>query len=34
LDGDKATFTITVKYDTLDLYGKVDASRDFIVASK
>jgi hypothetical protein len=28
------TFTITVTYDTLDLYGKVEASRKFTVDSE
>ena len=31
LDGDKETFTIKVIYDTHELYGKVEASRQFSV---
>ncbi len=31
LDGDKETFTIRVIYDTHELYGKVEASRQFSV---
>jgi hypothetical protein len=34
LAGDKETFTITVRYDTQELYGKVEAARTFVVASK
>jgi hypothetical protein len=30
--GDTETFTITVRYDTQELYGKVEASRTFVVA--
>jgi hypothetical protein len=32
LEDGKATFTITVKYDTRELDGKVQASRDFTVS--
>ncbi|MEN6427492.1 MAG: hypothetical protein ABFE13_19230 [Phycisphaerales bacterium] len=31
LDGDEETFTITVAYDTLQLYGTVTTSREFTV---
>jgi hypothetical protein len=31
LAGNSETFTITVSYDTLDLYGKVEASRTITV---
>jgi hypothetical protein len=34
LTGEKETFTITVRYDTQKLYGKVEATRTFVVASK
>jgi len=33
LAGPKEAFTVTVRYDTLELYGKVEASRVFIVSS-
>jgi hypothetical protein len=31
LAGESETFTITVRYDTLELYGKVEGSRAFEV---
>jgi hypothetical protein len=34
LAGKSETFTATVVYDTLELYGKVEASRKIVVASK
>jgi len=34
LAGDEETFTITVRYDTKELYGKVEATRTFVVTSK
>ena len=34
LAGKQETFTVTVSYDTLELYGKVEASRQFVVASE
>jgi hypothetical protein len=30
----KETFTITVTYDTLELYGKVETSRTFTVTAE
>jgi hypothetical protein len=33
LTGKSETFTITVLYDTLELYGKVEASRTFTISS-
>jgi hypothetical protein len=32
LTGKSETFTITVKYDTLELYGKVEASRTVTIS--
>jgi hypothetical protein len=32
LAGNRETFTATVIYDTLELYGKVEAKRTFVVA--
>jgi hypothetical protein len=34
LAGESETFTITVNYDTQELYGKVEASRTFVVAAE
>jgi hypothetical protein len=34
LSGEQETFTISVTYDTLDLYGKVEASRTFRIKAK
>jgi hypothetical protein len=34
LSGKSETFTVTVKYDTLDLYGKVEASRPLVVTTE
>jgi len=34
LDGDQETFTITVRYDTQELYGKVEAARKIIVRAE
>jgi hypothetical protein len=34
LAGEKATFTITVRYDTQELYGKIEASRTFSINSQ
>jgi hypothetical protein len=34
LSGQRETFTITVAYDTLELYGKLQASRTFTIASE
>jgi hypothetical protein len=34
LSGKQETFTITVRYDTHELYGKVDAKRTITVAAK
>jgi hypothetical protein len=34
LAGKSETFTVTVKYDTLELYGKVQAARTLTIASK
>jgi len=31
LNGDQETFTVTVTYDTRDLYGTVSAKREFTV---
>jgi hypothetical protein len=31
LAGDRETFTATVTYETLELYGKVEASRTFTI---
>lgn len=31
LSGDEETFTITVRYDTKELYGEVEATRTFVV---
>jgi hypothetical protein len=31
ISGKSETFTITVNYDTLELYGKVEASRNIVV---
>jgi len=31
LDGAKETFTITVTYDTMELYGTVTGTREFTV---
>jgi hypothetical protein len=33
LPGKTETYTITVTYDTLELYGKVEASRKFTIAA-
>ncbi len=33
LAGRQETFTATVTYDTLELYGRVEGSRQFVVAS-
>ncbi len=33
LAGKTETFTIAVKYDTQELYGKVEASRTFTIAA-
>jgi hypothetical protein len=33
LAGKSETFTITVSYDTLELYGKVEASRTIVMTS-
>ena len=33
LRGEEERFTITVSYDTLELYGKVEASREFVIMS-
>jgi hypothetical protein len=30
----RETFTVTVKYDTLELYGKVEASRKIVLTAK
>ena len=32
--GKRETFTITVAYDTLELYGKLQASRTFTIVSE
>lgn len=32
LAGTEERFTVTVKYDTLELYGKVEASRPIVIA--
>jgi hypothetical protein len=34
LAGKSETFTVTVDYDTLELYGKVEASRQITVTSE
>jgi hypothetical protein len=34
LPGNKQTFTITVRYDTRELYGKLEATRTFSVSSE
>ncbi len=34
LSDGKGEFTVTVTYDTLELYGKVEASRKFTVVSE
>jgi len=34
LTGEKEIFTITVRYDTQELYGKVKATRTFVVTAK
>jgi len=34
LSGKSDTFTITVNYDTLELYGKISASRKIVVVSE
>jgi hypothetical protein len=34
LAGKTETFTVTVKYDTLELYGKVEASRTIVLTSQ
>jgi hypothetical protein len=34
LSGKTETFTITVKYDTQELYGKVEASRKLVVKAE
>jgi hypothetical protein len=34
LAGKTETFTATVKYDTKELYGKVEASRKLIITAK
>jgi hypothetical protein len=34
LAGKSETFTITVRYDTLELYGKVEAARTIVVTSE
>jgi hypothetical protein len=34
LAGKSETFTVTVRYDTLDLYGKVEAARKIVVVAK
>jgi hypothetical protein len=34
LSGDDETFTVTIRYDTGDLYGKIAASRTFVVTGK
>jgi hypothetical protein len=34
LSGKSETFTVTVKYDTLNLYGKVEASRPVVVTAQ
>jgi hypothetical protein len=33
LAGKSETFSVTVRYDTQDLYGKVEASRKIVLAS-
>jgi hypothetical protein len=33
LAGKTETFTVTVKYDTLELYGTVEASRNVVLTS-
>jgi hypothetical protein len=33
LAGNSETFTVKVVYDTLDLYGKVEASRKIVLTS-
>jgi len=32
--GQRETFTITVAYETLELYGSLQASRTFVVATE
>jgi hypothetical protein len=32
LKGNSETFTITVRYDTLELYGNVEGSRTFTIS--
>jgi len=34
LAGKTETFTVTVKYDTLELYGRVEASRTVVLTSQ
>jgi hypothetical protein len=34
LVGKTETFTITAHYDTLDLYGKVEGSREIVVSAE
>jgi len=34
LAGDQETFTITVRYETQELYGKVEATRSFVITAK
>jgi len=34
LSGKRETFTITVNYETLELYGEIRASRTFTIASE
>jgi len=34
LTGKSETFTVTVSYDTLELYGKVQDSRKIVVTSR
>ncbi len=34
LAGDEEIFTITARYDTQELYGKVEATRTFVVTAK
>jgi hypothetical protein len=34
LSGKSETFTITVRYDTAELYGKIEASRKIVVTAE
>jgi hypothetical protein len=34
LAGKSETFTVTVSYDTLELYGKIEASRKIVITTE